>query len=67
MNYRECPSCGYPYVPEDSDDCPECGSVMPAPAGCPFCGAPRYEGEIYCYSCGYRLSAYPQRIREDEE
>lgn len=43
--YREelCPVCGQPYF-EDADECPQCGSYMPA-------------GDILCKTCRAALSA----------
>jgi hypothetical protein len=68
MSDRFCPYCGCDYVPEDEDECPECGLDVPLDARCPFCGAemfPRDHG--FCPVCGLKASAYPKRMRISDE
>jgi hypothetical protein len=68
MADRECPGCGWFYVSDEEDTCPECGCFVPKI--CPFCGASydqRYE--TFCPSCNRKIAAYPREVYswDDEE
>lgn len=65
MAYRECPGCGWWYVADDEDYCPECGWLVPHK--CPFCGY-EYTGRLtYCVRCRRKISAYPREIWKEDE
>ena len=65
MAYRECPGCGWWYVDDDEDYCPECGWLVPRK--CPFCGHEYTGKQTYCSCCGRKISAYPEEIMVDED
>lgn len=65
MAYRECPGCGWWYVDDDEDYCPECGWLVPRK--CPFCGHEYTGKQTYCSCCGRKISAYPEEIMADED
>ena len=65
MRYRECPGCGWPYVEDGEDACPECGWLVPRQ--CPFCGHEYMGKQTYCSWCGRKISAYPEEITADED
>ncbi|MDN0047684.1 zinc ribbon domain-containing protein [Megasphaera hexanoica] len=65
MAYRECPGCGWWYVEDDEDYCPECGWLVPRK--CPFCGHEYTGKQTYCSWCGRKISAYPEEIMADED
>lgn len=49
---RMCWGCGYDDVPDDEDECPNCGDKVPS-GRCPYCGEEMYPSYHHiCKSCG---------------
>lgn len=60
MGYRECPGCGFFYVSDDEDTCPECGDLVPRT--CPYCGTEYDSNDFTCPGCGRRVDPSTHQI-----
>lgn len=67
MAYRECPGCGFFYVSDEEDTCPECG--WPVPRKCPFCGSEYESRDVICPGCGRQIDTLTHQVlpESDEE
>ena len=67
MADRYCPYCGCDYVPENEDECPECGFRVPLDDLCPYCGGEVYPSDgDFCPTCGKQLSKYLESLTAEE-
>ncbi len=64
MGYRECPGCGFFYVSDDEDTCPECGELVPRT--CPYCGTEYDRNDFTCPGCGRRIDPLTHTIQPYE-
>lgn len=65
MAYRECPGCGFFYVSDEEDTCPECGWLVPRK--CPFCGSEYTNRDIICPGCGRQIDTLTHQILPDSD
>lgn len=65
MAYRECPGCGFFYVSDEEDTCPECG--WPVPRKCPFCGSEYESRDVICPGCGRQIDTVTHQVLPESD